>query len=118
MNTSTSTLAISDSPSIPLPSPQSASFVEWSVLGALAVYLVKEGWRHFSTTDEKDRDADRALVKTLIEDLRLANQRRAAEQSQSVKELQQEVVELKGLIVACLTKVTGESLSEILRRKE
>ncbi|MBD1899260.1 hypothetical protein NDI44_08650 [Trichocoleus sp. DQ-A3] len=118
MKTSTAILAVSDSPSINLPSSGSTAFVEWSILAGLAVFLVREGWKHFSTTDQKDRDADRALMQTLIEDLRLGNQQRALEQRQTTKELQQEVIELKGLIAACLVKLTGESVSEILKRKD
>lgn len=114
---SPSVIANSAIPSSAPPVPV-AGLVEWSVLSVLAVYLIKSGWKHFSDSDQKDRDADRTLTQTLIEDLRLGNQQRAAEQRQAIKELNQDVIELKGLLAAYLVKVTGESPSEILRRKE
>lgn len=117
MKTSASIAVVPDSPALPSISSAPA-LVEWSILAALAIYLVKEGWSHFSTADQKDREADRTLTQTLIEDLRLGNQQRAVEHRQAIKELNQEVVELKGLIAAYLVKITGESPSEILRRKE
>lgn len=118
MNTSASIVATTDSPVVNLPSLNSApALIEWSLLAGLAIYLVREGWKHFSTADQKDRDADRTLTQTLIEDLRLGNQQRAAEQRQAINELNQSVTELKGLMAAYLVKVTGDSPSEILRRK-
>jgi len=56
-------------PSLPLPLP----VMEWSVLAAIAVWGIKQVWQYLSTADQKDRDADRALLTQLIEDLRAAN---------------------------------------------
>lgn len=47
--------------------------LEWSILSALAVWLVKQVWQHFSTADTTERESDRKLLIALVDDLRTSN---------------------------------------------
>ncbi|MBD2743667.1 hypothetical protein [Coleofasciculus sp. FACHB-1120] len=98
INTSTILVADSAMPSFspPVPSP---GLVEWSVLSALAVYLVKEGWKYFSVSEQKDRDADRQLLQTLIEDLRDAKKNQNDAQLLALQDLRDELKEIKSAVV-------------------
>ncbi|MBD1887959.1 hypothetical protein [Coleofasciculus sp. FACHB-SPT9] len=97
INTSTVLVANSAMPSFSPPVP-SAGLVEWSVLSVLAVYLVKEGWKYFSTSEQKDRDADRQLLQTLIEDLRDAKKSQSDAHLAALSGLRDELREIKASV--------------------
>lgn len=99
LDTSISLIPSNSVPSIPSPLP-AVGLVEWSVLSALAVYLIKSGWKHFSDSDQKDRDADRALIASLIEDLRESKQHQSDAQLAAILALRDDLKEIK----ACISK--------------
>lgn len=89
---------IANSPVSISPPVPSAGLVEWSVLSALAIYLIKEGWKYFSTSEQKDRDADRELLQTLIEDLREAKKSQNDAHLAALLGLRDELREIKASV--------------------
>lgn len=79
--------------------PPAVGLVEWSILSALAVFLVKSGWTHFVSNDQKDRDADRELLLRLIDDLRQSKERQADATLSAIEAVRDELREIKTSVV-------------------